>query len=402
MQLFTSIDYLRIDIANHFGLDKEDWDDRIEWVHANDRQLEALIEQAEEPALYYAAVSAYRKAVQGLPIGHMISLDATSSGLQLLACLTGDRSSAELCNVVNIGHRADAYTKIYREMLDRLGEDAKISRSGTKDAIMTSLYGSTAMPKQVFGEGALLATFFEVMEEKAPAAWDLNQYMLDLWNPDALSHDWVMPDNFHVKVKVMDQVKEVVHFLNEPFDVFHKVNMPMETGRSLCANTTHSLDSMVVREVTRRCDYDVSVVNKLYDLLQDGVVGSTSAQTLTEDDKLVVTLWDHYKNTGYLSARIMGHLNANNIGHVDPAIIWELLNSLPDKPFKVVSIHDCFRVHPNYGNDLRKQYNLQLSMIAKSDILSSLISQLLGKTVKIGKLDPDLWIDILETEYALS
>lgn len=61
-----------------------------------------------------------------------------------------------------------------------------------------------------------------------------------------------------------------------------------------------------------------------------------------------------------------------------------------------------FRCLPNYGNDLRKQYNIQLASIAKSNLLSFLISQILGRTVTIGKADPDLWKDVLHTNYALS
>lgn len=61
-----------------------------------------------------------------------------------------------------------------------------------------------------------------------------------------------------------------------------------------------------------------------------------------------------------------------------------------------------FRCLPNYGNDLRKQYILQLHHIARSNMLSDLLSQLMGHEVKVGKLDPTLADDILNTEYALS
>jgi len=61
-----------------------------------------------------------------------------------------------------------------------------------------------------------------------------------------------------------------------------------------------------------------------------------------------------------------------------------------------------FRCLPNYGNDLRRQYNILLSMVAQSDLLSFMISQIVKHRIKVEKLDPELYIDILETNYALS
>jgi len=400
-QTFTGRDYLKIDIANSFGLDKLTWDARISWFDQNEHQLDQLLKQAAEPALFYAGVKAWRDVLAGKPIGYMISLDATSSGLQILAALTGDRSAAQLCNVVDTGGREDAYTSIYQLMLNELGQSAKIKRDDVKQAVMTALYSSKAVPKRVFGEGELLGLFYQVMETAAPAAWELNETMLQLWNPEAHSNDWVMPDNFHVHIKVLDTVTETVHFDNQPFEVNYKVNRPMPEGRSLGANMVHAIDGMIVREITRRCDYDQKKVDRLrYFLTTYQSLGVTAE--LDDNDKMVDILWKHYQATGYLSARIIDHLNQNNLGNVDAAVIQQLLDSLPVKPFKVISIHDCFRCLPHYGNDLRRQYNLQLEMIAKSELLSFLISQLIGRSVQVGKLDPDLWKDISETNYALS
>ena len=83
--------------------------------------------------------------------------------------------------------------------------------------------------------------------------------------------------------------------------------------------------------------------------------------------------------------------------------VLELIASLPLKPFKVLTIHDCFRVLPNYGNDLRYQYNLQLMLIAKSNLLSFLLAQVLEVShVTIDKYDSEMWKQIMSTEYALS
>ena len=337
MDLFDARTYLKIDIANSAGFDKLTWQERIDWFDQNQANLLPLMAQAEDPALYFAGITAWSDVLQGSPIGYTISLDATSSGLQLLAVLTGDRKAAEICNVVDTGKRRDAYTEVYKHMLGKTGDTSKIKREDTKAAIMTALYGSTAMPKRVFGEGELLAHFEDSMGELTPGCWELNKAFLALWDPTATAYSWVLPDNFHVHVKVMDSVVETVHFLNEPFDVISKVNAPVEQGRSLGANTIHSLDGMIVREMTRRCNYNPKRVEALFGWLNTGHAGTRFE---CPDDEMVQILWGHYQKSGYLSARILDHLLPENLGHVDPATILELLETLPEKPFKVLSIHD--------------------------------------------------------------
>lgn len=398
-QEFSGRDYLKIDIANNWGFDKQEWDDRIAWFDENEHQLHALVPQAEEPALFYAGIIAWEKTKAGKPSGYPISLDATCSGIQILAVLACDRKAAEICNVVDTGKRRDAYVSIYQDMVNKIGEAAKIDRKQTKLAIMTSFYNSTAVPKQIFGEGQLLSIFFETVKEDAPGAWEINETMLAIWDETALSNNWVLPDNFHVQIKVMGQVKETVQFLNEPFEVDYHTNMPIKGGRSLGANMVHSIDGMVVREMQRRCHFDPAKVKEITRLLDAGCGGRN---THRPQDKLLMTLWDLYTQSGFLSARILDLLDIENSGLVNHVVVYNLLNSLPEKPFEVISVHDCFRCLPNYGNDLRRQYNNLLAEIAESNMLGFIVSQIVGRNVQAGKLDPSMVHDIRETNYSLS
>ena len=400
MQTFSGLEYLKIDIANNFGLDKLSWAGRINWFDTNESNLDQLVNQADEPALFYAGVKAYRDVLANKPIGYMISLDATSSGIQLLAALTCDSRAASLCNVVDTGNRENAYQGLYNEMCRRAGATAKIDMDDVKQAVMTAFYASKAMPKKVFGEGALLDVFYDTLSSMAPASWELNEAMLALWNPTTLEHSWVLPDNFHVHIKVMSPVREKVHFKSEPYDVFYQVNAPMEEGRSLGANTIHSIDGMIVRELTRRCDYNPAKIDLLYKLIDEGNFGDPANTPLMAH--MTKVLWARYQESGYLSARILDYLTEDTLSLVNPKEIKELLDTLPVAPFKVVSIHDCFRCLPHYGNDIRKQYNIQLQLIARSNMLQDLISQLVGRPVPITKMDPSLYQSIGKTNYALS
>lgn len=256
------------------------------------------------------------------------------------------------------------------------------------------------MPRNVFGEGALLDMFYKTMKTYAPAAWELNQAFLAIWDKTALQYEWVLPDNFHVKSKVMDNVKETITFKGQEEEVFFKENVPTETGRSLGANVTHSVDGFIVRELQRRCNYDPKVFNKVLDAIEN-----PKNRPLLEDmekTKMVLTLWDRYKASGFLSARILDYLDSETISLVNTNVILKLLGSMPEKPFPVVAIHDCFRVHPNYGNDIREQYNRQLMLIAKSNMLSDIFTQLLGKPITIGKYDERMFENVIDAEYALS
>ena len=404
MQTFTGKEYLKIDIANSFGLDKKDWNERIEWFDANEHQLNDLLKQAETPALYYAGIAAWRDVNQGIPSGYPISLDATASGFQLLACLTGDVQAASLCNVINTGHREDAYTAIYESMLTQIDTSSHVSREMTKSAVMKAMYGSTAVPKKVFGEGELLDIFYKTMQDNAPYAWNLNQMFLQMWDADVTKYSWLLPDNFHVHCKVMAKIEETFHYLDQPYTLTRYENRGITEGRSLGANCTHSLDGFIVREMARRCSYDPEVMNTaLYAVTYHGHDEAVEYEGVPDKNtEMLLTLWDHYKTSGYLSARILDHITDCNARYVDRQLIIDLIDTLPEKPFDLLCVHDCFRVLPSYGNDLRKQYNLQLALIAKSDMLAFILSGVLAKPITIEKPNPEMWLQVLNAEYALS
>ena len=405
MDLFKGIEYLKLDIANSFGLDKKDWGERLQWFNDNEHQLMKLMPEAENHAQYFAGIKALESVKAGNPnTGYLISLDATSSGIQILSVLVGDRKAAAVSNVIDTGHRRDAYTDLYRVMVEIVkmmsteGLDGTFTRANLKQAIMTAFYGSEAIPKKVFGEGLGLAAFFKTLETETPYVWEMNKAFLKMWDPTAFKHEWIMPDNFHVIIKVMDSLQETIMFKGNTHTVDKAINRPTATGRSIGANVTHSIDGFIVRELIRRCMYNPQMVAQVQKLIIDG---PSSKKVSREDNLKVMELWKRFKESGYLSARILEHLNEENIAWVDTDQVQDLIDSLPKKPFSVLAVHDCFKVHPNYGNDLRKQYNLQLSLIAKSNMLSFVLSQLRQCKISINK-QADFSNEILKANYALS
>lgn len=394
MQKFTGLEYLLIDIANNYGLDKEPWDKRIEWVQNNMAQLESFKDKADSPCMYACAVDALRAVQRGEPIGYGISLDATASGTQWLAILTGDKKAAELCNVINTGSRVDGYTVVFKRMQEICGPLGMITRDQVKQAIMTSLYGSKQKPKELFPDN--VEQFEDTMSEMMPSAWMLNKWLAGpAWNPTVDSYSWILPDNFHVNIKVKGLEEYDFTFDDKPYKTLVSVQKPQDKGRMLGANLIHSVDGMVVREMVTRCS-STNDASRVLNILNGPKIKGT-----LEDDFMVHTLWDLYLKSGFLSARILKYLYSSNIDMVDKDTIKELINSLPKKSFEILPIHDCFRVLPNYGNDLRQQYINIMYRISKSNMLNYLIHQFTNINIDWVKPD-DFSEDILNSEYALS
>jgi hypothetical protein len=117
---------------------------------------------------------------------------------------------------------------------------------------------------------------------------------------------------------------------------------------------------------------------------------------------MVQTLWSHYEECGFLSVRILDYLFEDTIGLVDPLVIAKLIQSLPNQSFELVCVHDCFRCHPNYGDDLRRQYNTILADLCESTILKFIASQVAEQDIKarkVGVIPRDV---ILNANYTLS
>lgn len=64
---------------------------------------------------------------------------------------------------------------------------------------------------------------------------------------------------------------------------------------------------------------------------------------------------------------------------------------------------DCFKVHPNYGNDIREMYKLQLAKLCRSNFLNYWLKQIQGDKFEEVIVGEDFSDEIMEkSEYALS
>ena len=135
MNTYTGFQYLLIDCANHFGLDKLLFEQRIEWAQDNLHQLEDMTEQADVKPLFIKAVQAIRKAQNHQPTGHLVAFDAVCSGMQLMGVITGCESGARATGLVDPDRRADAYTETTSVMSGILGGAVDVPRADVKQSV---------------------------------------------------------------------------------------------------------------------------------------------------------------------------------------------------------------------------------------------------------------------------
>ncbi|WP_289101011.1 DNA-directed RNA polymerase [uncultured Marinobacter sp.] len=414
MQLFTGWDYLLIDVANQFGHDKELFADRIQWTTENLEHLEELADEADERALYLKGVQAIRKAQQGVPTGHMIGFDAVCSGMQIMSTLTGCEAGANATGLVDPNRRADAYTDctgIMQRFIPTLPDN---ERKKIKQAVMTVLYGSKREPKNLFGEGTEeLNAFYKAMGELAPGAVELLEDLLNSWQPFALSHEWVLPDGYEAKVKVMTKVEkrlEVDELDHATFSYEYYVNEGQEKGLSNVANVVHSIDAYVLRSLIRRCNYDHGLI-----LWASEVIEMVLLERATGVEHSVDTYWldddfnhlrERYEATQMPDIRILDYCGVLEIKALSSDHLRALANivnsMLEHKPFPIVSVHDEFKCHANNMNWLRLHYRDIFAEMADSTILDDVLSQLYGTQGHFPKKSPNLAAKIRNSNYALS
>ena len=256
MQTFTGIEYIKIDIANQFGFDKLRWDERIQWATTMDSCLEDIVEDAKDPILYAKAVMTLRDAQRRIPTGYMIGLDATASGLQIMACLIGCHKTAANVNLINTGYREDVYQKV-ADVMTKLTTNT-YEKDQVKYPVMTTFYGSKKQPKDLFGDKSPeLHAFIETLNEELTGAMECMEDMQGCWQPEALEHQWTLPDGHVACVKVeqpVDRKIEIDEYNHATFTFRSYENIPAPKGLSLAANIIHSIDGYIVREMVRKAD----------------------------------------------------------------------------------------------------------------------------------------------------
>lgn len=409
---YTGYEWLLIDAASQFGFDKLTFEDRIAWSTKNIDILEAFIDDAETKPLYIKAVMAIRKAQQRIPTGHLVGVDASCSGIQIMSVLTGCKTGALATGLIDPDVRADAYTACTKVMNDILGGQLDIPRADAKASLMTSFYGSKQQPKLIFGEDTPeLNAFYSAAQAIAPGAWELLQDLLGSWQPYTLLHAWKLPDGYDARVKVMKKIEariEVDELDHATFTYQFYENEGSKKGLSLAANVTHSFDAYVLRSMHRRCNYDHTVISKAVLILQlemmERAAGSYRSPSMTSERFAYYVA--QYERSGLADVVLVPFLDATNVQNLSDAHVEALASivqgMLQYKPFELVTIHDEYRAHANNVNWVRYQYKEILAELAESTVLDDILSQIHGKSITFQRpVNSTLGAKIRESSYGL-
>ena len=254
-----NLDNLKIAVANEAGHDKLLFEERIAWF---DSQLKEGFdtEEFKYPLLGRKALRAYALAEQGLPSNYMMGLDATASGLQIMAALIGCKTTAKACNLIYSGTREDLYTLVADTMNSPLPPADYVNRNMVKQPVMTHYYNSLEEPRKAFNDVQLQA-FYNALDGLCPGAVDVMDTINAFWNKRALEHSWTLPDGHRSVVPVIETVDkrvEIDELNHRRFAYIYKANKPSRKSTSLVPNIIHSVDGYVAREMVRRCPFDIA------------------------------------------------------------------------------------------------------------------------------------------------
>ena len=298
----VAVDWLKFHVATQRGLDKAPMKERIKWTEDNHEIIERIAtepldylhewENADEPFQflaaceeYYACVIACSRHHTGLPI----AVDATCSGLQILAGLARDASTAKLVNVLPSERPQDAYKVIAEASKSGIPEclHAVWDRKCTKRTVMTVPYNAKPFSNRGYIREALADKNVEVdkdtltkivssvrqaMDEVVPGPMAVMKWIestvAELIKAGATEISWTTPSGFtvtqrlmkpeveRIELKLLGKVKRVSVAVGESseVDLLHHKN-------ATAPNLIHSLDASLLHLSALRFDAPLALIH---------------------------------------------------------------------------------------------------------------------------------------------
>lgn len=362
--------HLALHVANQFGISdshqaKLDWVNRkvdlITQVALNPLDCLEVLETADEPWQflaacdeYYHCVIAHDRKTTSLPV----SMDATASGLQILALLARDKECAAKVNLIpGIDSKQDIYAALLPLVRKHLKADPRshkslnemfIPRKTLKANLITRVYGSVLRSRRtkirstlmeahnweigllMEDDAAVMASAFEeAMKELAPGALRLFDDLARLGKTCAKSATparWTTPLGNTVVINPLKNETTRVNlgWFGQLTLADSKKPQYLDTRKiasSLAPTFVHSLDAAILHESYKDWSDPISTVHDCV------------AVRATEVDQALQSALEGYKTVLRPSEAILNDLNESN----NTAIEWQLENTLTDEDIDAIT-----------------------------------------------------------------
>lgn len=293
--------WLAFQVATTWGLDKATMAERMEWVRNNLTLITAvasdpidkigLWEAAEEPWQFLAACEEYTACVIDCTrqfTGLMVATDATCSGLQILAGLARDKSTAKLVNVLPSDKPQDAYLVVAEHAKPHIPERLQphFDRKKTKRCVMTIPYNAKPFSNRQYVREAFKDVDIELEKDELT---QVVKAIIDAMNtvvPGPMSVmkwiekevaaaikrgaeylEWVTPSGFVVHQKLNKKRLEVLNLqllgrckITVATDDTDEVDLNHHKNAT-APNLIHSLDASLLHLSTLRFDAPIALIH---------------------------------------------------------------------------------------------------------------------------------------------
>ena len=293
--------WLAFQVATTYGKDKDTMCDRLTWVAENHDLISRIAkdpignrpewEGVEEPWTFLAACDEYYHCVIECDRTHTslpVAVDATCSGLQILAGLARDASTARLVNVLPSDKPQDAYKVIAEQAKPHVPECIRphMDRKTTKRTVMTVPYNAKPFSNRGYIREALKEKGVEVEKDDLTATVKAVRDAMNVIVPGpmgvmkwiesevaaaidrgAKELQWVTPSGFVVTQKLMKKkVQEIelqllgrchIKIATEDGDKVDRSHHKNATA----PNLIHSLDASLLHLSALRFDAPISLIH---------------------------------------------------------------------------------------------------------------------------------------------
>ena len=296
-----SYKWLAFQVATSYGLDKHTWDERQQWVKDNLSTITRVAEDpidnigdwegAEEPWQFLAACEEYYHCVikkDRLTTGLCVATDATCSGLQILAGLARDKSTAQLVNVLPSDRPQDAYAVIAKKSMPNIPEVLwqVWDRKCCKRTVMTIPYNAKAFSNRQYIKEALKEKGIEVdkddltvtvravrdaMSQVVPGPMSVMKWIEDEVSKAIKRGDteleWTTPSGFVVVQRLMKKKMETIDL-----KLLGRCRLTVATAdgnivdrtrhkAATAPNLIHSLDASLLHLSVKRFDAPIALIH---------------------------------------------------------------------------------------------------------------------------------------------